>query len=415
MSEQRAIVVGGGVIGAACAYYLTKVGWQVTIVDREGFGSGCTHGNCGLIALCHVLPLNQPGAVIKAIKAVCTRNSPFRIKPRLDWGLWSWLLKFARRSNERDMLESAKARATLLESSGRLYRQLLADEAIDCEWEDRGCLFVYRTKKEMDDYAETDRLLRERFNLPAERYDGDTLIELEPALKPGLAGGWLYKEDSHLRPDRLMASWRGVLEGMGVTVRENCEAKGFSCTGRAASSLNTTQGEMPADAFVVAAGALTPMLGKQLGCRIPIQPGKGYSITMPRPAVCPKIPMIFQEHKVVVTPMQSGYRLGSTMEFAGYDDSLNRRRLNLLREGARLYLHEPYTEPVEEEWCGWRPMTYDGKPIIDRSPALDNVYIAAGHNMLGLTMAPATGKLIAELLSGQPPHVDTAPFSVTRF
>jgi D-amino-acid dehydrogenase len=125
--------------------------------------------------------------------------------------------------------------------------------------------------------------------------------------------------------------------------------------------------------------------------------------------------MIFMEHKVAVTPLRSGYRLGSTMEFAGYDATLSRKRLELLRSGARPYLHEPYCEPVEEEWYGWRPMTPDGKPVIDRAPGMSNVYIAAGHNMLGLSMAPATGKLIAEMVSGTEPHVDPTPFTMRRF
>jgi D-amino-acid dehydrogenase len=167
--------------------------------------------------------------------------------------------------------------------------------------------------------------------------------------------------------------------------------------------------------FVVATGAWTPLLKLDLGCRIPIQPGKGYSMTMARPARCPKLPMLFEEHRVGVTPMQSGYRLGSIMEFAGYDPRLNRRRLRLLTEGAKHYLHEPTAEPVVEEWFGWRPMTWDSRPIIGRSPALSNVFLAAGHNMLGLSMAPATGKLIAELANGAAPHVDPAPYSPARF
>ena len=136
---------------------------------------------------------------------------------------------------------------------------------------------------------------------------------------------------------------------------------------------------------------------------------------MPRPAVCPKRPIIFDEEKVAVTPMQTGYRLGSTMEFSGYDETLNRRRLQLLVDGARRYLREPITQPVESEWYGWRPMTYDGLPIIDRSPAIQNVYIAAGHNMLGTTLAPATGRLIADLVSGTSPHIDPHPYSIERF
>jgi len=173
--------------------------------------------------------------------------------------------------------------------------------------------------------------------------------------------------------------------------------------------------ELAGEAFVVATGAWTPLLNQVLGCRIPIQPGKGYSMTMPRPARCPVLPMIFDEDRVAVTPMQSGYRLGSMMEFAGYDTSLRPRRLALLREGARHYLHEPFTEPVEEEWYGWRPMTPDSVPIIDWSPAYRNVLIAAGHNMLGVSMAPATGKLVAEMFGGGVPHLEARAYSLARF
>ena len=151
----------------------------------------------------------------------------------------------------------------------------------------------------------------------------------------------------------------------------------------------------------MATGAWTPLLNRELGCKVPIQPGKGYSITMPRPAKCPTIPLIFEEHRVAVTPMQSGYRLGSIMEFAGYDRTINPRRIEMLRSGASHYLLEPTAEPVVEQWYGWRPMTPDSLPIIRRSPARNNVVIAAGHNMLGLSMAPATGKQVAEMLSGE--------------
>jgi D-amino-acid dehydrogenase len=151
-----------------------------------------------------------------------------------------------------------------------------------------------------------------------------------------------------------------------------------------------------------------------LHSRIPIQPGKGYSMTMARPAKCPRFPMIFEEHRVAITPLTSTYRIGSTMEFAGYDTRLNPARLNLLRDTATMYLHEPLAEPVIESWYGWRPMTPDSLPLVGRAPAFDNVYVAAGHGMLGVSMSPATGKLIAELVSGDTPHVDPAPYAVDR-
>ena len=280
----------------------------------------------------------------------------------------------------------------------------------------------------MEHYAQTDRLLRDRFNMPARRLDGDELKAHEPALKAGLAGGWHYESDAHLRPDKLMTEWRRVLEKKGVIIRTHCALTGFATAGRRARSATILSSasrpgekrpgateQLGADAFIITTGAWTPLLRRALGCRIPIQPGKGYSITMARPATCPSMPLIFEEDRVAATPMRSGYRLGSTMEFAGYDTRLNRERLQLLREGARPYLLEPYCEPVLEEWYGWRPMTPDGLPIIDRSPALGNVFVAAGHNMLGMSMAPATGKLVAELLGGRTPHIDPLPYGLTRF
>jgi D-amino-acid dehydrogenase len=411
----HAVVVGGGVIGASCAYYLSKAGWSVTVLDRGDFGRGCSHGNCGFVCPSHVLPLAVPGAVRAALRALLSRDAPFTIRPRLDLALWGWLLRFARRCNVRDMMEAGRALQALLFSSRALYDTLMKEEPFDCEWEARGMLVVFLHREAMEHHAETDHLLREAFDMATERYDGDRLTELEPALKPGLAGGWLYKCDAHLRPDRLMSSWRRILEGRGVVIHERCALTDFVREQGKARAAVTSQGEVEADAFVVATGAWTPLLNDGLGCRVPIQPGKGYSITMPRPARCPSMPLIFDEHRVAVTPWASGYRLGSTMEFAGYDSSIDPRRLQLLRDGAKPYLHEPYCEPVREEWYGWRPMTSDSKPIIDRSPALANVLIAAGHNMIGVATAPATGKLVAEVLGGERPHIDPAPFAVTRF
>ena len=411
----RVVVVGSGVIGTACAYYLAKAGWTVTVIDQGEFGRGCSHGNCGIICPSHVLPLAVPGAVRTAFQALLTPNSPLSIKPRFDPALWAWLYRFARRCRTADMLAAGQAIQALLASSRTLYPELLQSEQIDCEWQAHGLLFVLRSRAGMEHFAETDKLLGDHFHQPAQRIDGDALLEREAALKPGLAGGWFYETDAHLRPDKLMSGWKCALERLGVTIQTRCALLGFAVSGKQARAVLTSSGVMMADAFVVAAGAWTPLLNHRLGCRIPIQPGKGYSITMPRPSRCPSLPLIFEEHRVAVTPLQSGYRLGSTMEFAGFDATLKRHRLNLLREGARPYLLEPECEPVQEEWFGWRPMTPDGLPIIDQSPRLENVWIAAGHNTLGMSMAPATGKLVAELLGGQIPHIDPAPYMVKRF
>ena len=411
----RVVVIGGGVVGACCAYYLARSGWRVTVLDRGRFGMGCSHANCGYVCPSHVLPLATPGAVWSTLKTLFRRNSPLRVRPRTALANLGWFLGFARRCNRRDMLATGRAVRALLTSSRSLFDELIRGERLDCEWEAKGLLFVFQSKAAFDHYAHTDELLREEFDTPARRFEGGAVSALEPALKPGLAGGYLYESDAHLRPDRLMDELRRVLLSLGVEIREDCAADGFVRENGKATAVRTAAGELPADRFVLAAGAWTPLLNRELGCRVPIQPGKGYSITYPRPAVCPSHPLIFEEHRVAVTPSRSGYRLGSTMEFAGYDDRLNRDRLAILTEGAKPYLRELPTGPAEEEWWGWRPMTYDGLPVIDFAPAATNVLIAAGHNMLGLSMATATGKLVAELLGGGKPHLDPGPYALKRF
>jgi D-amino-acid dehydrogenase len=457
----RVVVVGGGVVGACSAYYLAKAGWRVTVLDRGEFGRGCSHANCGYACPSHVLPLAVPGAVRSTLKALLARNSALKVRLRTLLGNPGWFLGFARRCNRRDALAAGHAIQALLNSSRALFAELVEKESLACEWEAKGLLFVFRTATALDHFAHTDDLLRSEFDMGARRIDADGLLAMEPALKPGCAGGYLYERDAHLRPDRLMGELRRVLVGLGVEIREHCEVTGlvkekgvakavrarflpsplagegggasppgegnppervkarFPSPGSPAARRPLSQGErvedIDADQFVIATGAWTPLLNRELGCRVPIQPGKGYSITMPRPAVCPTVPLIFEEHHVAVTPFRSGYRLGSTMEFAGYDVTTNRQRLAILTDAAKLYLRDPLAEPVQEEWWGWRPMTYDGLPIIDRAPAAGNVLIAAGHNMLGLSMAPATGKLVAELLSGDQPHIDPGPYALGRF
>jgi D-amino-acid dehydrogenase len=415
MSEWRVVIVGGGVIGVACAHYLAKSGTRVTVIDQGRIGGGCSHGNCGYVSPSHILPFAGPGAIPRTLKTLFQRNSPLKVRFRFDPALWGWFWRFARRCNEADMLEAGHAIDALLRSSRGLYDELLAETGFDVEFEARGIVFVLRTADGMHHYEQVDRLLRDEFNLPAKRFDGAALEAFEPALKPGLAGGWLYECDAHLRCDRLLREWRAVLERRGVEFRENCQLRGLAMEARNVNGVSAGEGTIAADAVVIATGAWTPLLHKELGVRVPIQPGKGYSITMPRPRLCPRVPLIFEEHRVAITPFRSGYRVGSTMEFAGYDATMNRDRFNLLREGAALYLREPLAEPVAEEWWGWRPMVPDGKPIIGRLPKFDNAWVAAGHGMLGLSMATGTGKLISELITGVAPHVDPAPYRVERF
>lgn len=417
MKEKKAVIIGGGVIGISCSYYLAKAGWNVTVIEKDRSGYACSRGNCGVIGIGHILPLNAPGAVFKTLKGMLKPSSPFAIRPRFDPKLWGWLTKFALRCNEDKMMQSARTRASLLSATDVLYNELFDNEPIDAELQRQGSLHTFSTKSGFEEFAKTNDLVRETFGAAADRLEYDDMMKLEPSLKEGLAGAWLWGCDYHLRPDVLMASWRKVVEALGVEFKEGTEVSRFSTSAgnsKQATHLSTSSGDVSADLIVVAMGAMTPLFNEHLGCRLPVQPGKGYSITQTRPAVCPKVPVFCMEHKVVATPFDSGYRLGSTMEFAGYDSAMRPKRLRLLEDAAKKFLKDPVGEKTEETWYGWRSMTYDGVPFIDRSPRFDNVLVATGHNMIGLTLAPITGKLIAEMADDRKTTIDTHPMRIGR-
>ena len=410
------VIIGGGVVGAMCAYHLANRGKSVAIVEARQFGAACSHGNCGYVSPSHVLPLTQPGAVRQNFFTAFRKSSSLYIKPRLSPSLMKWMLNFARRCNQRDMMHAAEALHAMLQSSRTLYGGLIEAEQIDCDWEAGGLLFVFRTRDGFDHYRGTATELTEKFGLEIDEIGQDRLLKLEPALKPeSTSGGFSFPGDAHLRPDRLMRGMRTVLEQLGVDLIENAPMTALRRENGKASGVQYQGGEIEADRVVIATGAFTPMLNEKLGLRVPIQPGKGYSLTMPRPSICPTRPMIFEQDHVAITPWKSGYRIGSTMEFSGYDATLNPARLENLRRVAAKYLKEPAASPELEQWFGWRPMTWDSLPIIDRSPADENVWLAVGHNMLGISMATGTGRLIAELMDGDTPHVDPAPYSALRF
>lgn len=413
--NKSAVVIGGGVIGCTTAYYLRQQGWDVRILEARQIGRGCSHGNCGFICPSHVLPLTVPGAVWPVMRRMFRRDSALYVKPRWDPALWRWLTRFALGCRERHMMGRASARHALLTSSMKLYRQLIVDESLEVEWDNRGLLLVFKSQEEFEAHGRAAALLRDEFDVVAKPHDGSQLTALEPALRAGPAGGWHYPGDAHLRPDRLMAELKSLLQSRGVGIVEGIQVTRFGLKNGRACSIDTTAGAMSADHFVLAAGAEASRFAKQLGCRIPIQPGKGYSITMQRSGSVPSIPVILEEFHVAVTPWASGVRIGSTMEFVGYDTRINRRRIELFQRAVAEYLIEPPGGPIEEEWCGWRPMTYDDLPCIGPAPAAANVVIAAGHGMIGMATAPASGKLAAELASGEAPHVDPAPYSPRRF
>ena len=408
------LVLGGGVIGLACALYLLRAGRSVTVLEQARAGGATSHGNCGTITPSHAVPLAMPGMIAQGMRWLLKPDAPFRIAPRLDFALFEWLLQFAHHCNWADFRRITALKAPLLRLSRQALEQLIRDENLACEFEPLGTLNVYRDARAFDKSQWLPRALRE-CELPIEILDGAQCRAREPALNDSIVGGYFNPLDAHLRPDRYLAELARAVRARGGDIRESTRISGFRLDAQRIAAVQTDAGEFGADDVVMALGAWSPLLARQLDLRIPIQPGKGYSITYSRPQRTPRVPLALKERAVCVTGWGSGYRLGSTMEFAGYDASLNRTRLDALRRGAAEYLHEPEGPAVLEEWYGWRPMTYDDLPILGRAARVQNLLLATGHGMLGVTMSAATGLLASELLTGRATTLDLLPFSPARF
>jgi D-amino-acid dehydrogenase len=417
MADPRAsdvLILGGGVIGLACAYYLLEAGRGVTILEQGTAGCGSSHGNCGTLTPSHATPLAMPGVIGPALRTLLHPDAPLRIAPRIDPRLWRWLFGFARRCNWNDFRAATRAKAPLLLESRKLIESLVRKESLDCEFESSGTLYVFRDAAEFERSEWLPRALGE-IGMAIDTLDGAKVDAMEPALKPGAAGGYFNPGDAHLRPDRYVEALAGLVRKKGGTIEEGARIESIEREGARITRVRTSRGDFSGGEVVLALGAWSPMLGKQLGLDLPIQPGKGYSITYSRPQLAPRMPLVLKERSVCVTAWSSGYRLGSTMEFAGYDTSLNRTRLDALRRGAAEYLHEPEGPAIVEEWYGWRPMTPDDLPMLGRAPDIDNLVLATGHGMLGVSMSAISGLLVSEVVADKTPSLDIAPYSVTRF
>ncbi len=401
-------------IGLACAHYLLEAGRSVRVLDRGVAGGATSHGNCGTITPSHAPPLAAPGVVAKAMKWMLTPDAPLYVKPRFDPALAVWLLRFAGRCNRGDWLASAQARSSILEVSRGLLADLVARHGLDCEFTASGLRYVYRDSAAFAAGCEELPALRD-LGIDARELDAALLSAEEPALLPGLAGAIHFPNDAHLRPDRYAAELARIVRSAGGVIEENVEVTGFVRTQSRINAVATSAGPRRGQQVLATLGPWSQTLLRQLDLRLPIQPGKGYSITYERPALAPRIPVVLKERSVCVTAWDSGFRLGSTMEFSGFDATLNRHRLDALERGAREYLREPTGPRKIEEWFGWRPMTWDDLPILGRAPRHDNLWLATGHGMLGVSMSAATGHLLADLICARTPIFDPMPSSPLRF
>ena len=413
-ATDNVLILGGGVIGLACAHYLLEAGRSVRILERGVVGAATSFGNCGTITPSHAPPLAAPGVIAKALRWMRQPDAPLYIQPRFDPALAHWLLRFAARCNARDWRESAVAKFALLDHSRREIEALVERLSLACEFSASGLRYVYRSREALAQaLAELPKL--HEFGIATRTLDGQGLADAEPALLPGMAGAIEFPGDAQFRPDAFTRELARSLRARGAVIEEGIAVTGFDATKGRIDSVGTAQGRFRARDVVAAFGPWSPAMLRELRLRLPIQPGKGYSITWSRPTIAPRMPMVLRERSVCVTAWAGGFRLGSTMEFSGYDASLNRTRLAALERAAREYLREPTGPERREEWFGWRPMTWDDLPLIGRASAYGNLWLATGHGMMGMSMSAGTGQLLSQLVTGGETPIDPHPYRPQRF
>ncbi len=408
------LVVGGGVVGAACAYYLTGRGAKVTLIDKGEVGHGCSYGNGGLIVPSHSFPLPMPGAIFQGFRWLFDPDSPFYIKPRCNWQMVRWLLRFARCSTQKQMHHAVDALTMLSLRSRALYDEIEESAAANMQLKKYGGLYPCRTKKGLDHAVYEMETLRP-YGVEGRVLDKDEVLTIEPAITCSVIGGTYFEGDAHAEPLSVVQTLLQLAEEQGARIEPKTELIDWELSNRRIDAVRTTRGTFRAGQFVLAGGSWSPGLARPLGLNVPIQAGKGYGVTIETFDPLPKVPVLLNEVKVGVTPRANSVRLAGTMEFGGLDESITERRVRAIVHGARQFFNIPEEPKVVEIWRGLRPCTPDGLPIIGRHHRWENLTLSAGHAMLGLTLAAASGHLVADLIAGDTPCVDPRPFRPERF
>ncbi len=401
------LVIGGGAVGLCTAHYLRASGCDVTIVERGVIGEGSSMHNAGLVVPSHFVPLAAPGMVMLGLRWMLRPESPFYIKPRLDSDLLTWLWRFALASTAGRTGRAILLLRDMSIASLALYEGLASVRGLEFEFRKNGLLMLFRTGHGREGSLKAAGQAS-RIGIEASVLDRDGLHELEPGVNFNATGGVYYPGDAHLTPALFVESLREYLIAEGVRFVGSTRVTGFVTRPLGITAVTTTGGTYAADEFVLAGGAWSPLIVRSLRLQIPMQPGKGYSVTVRNPPVRPRIPMLLEEARVALTPMGDGLRFSGTMELAGLDSSVNMGRVRALLKSVPSYLGglEPVQLEHGEIWAGLRPCTPDGLPFIGRFRKYDNLIAATGHAMVGMSLAPITGKLVAEIVHGRIPSID---------
>ena len=414
--KPNVLVIGAGSIGVCCAYFLAERGAQVTLIDQGEICAGCSHGNAGQLSPSHSVPLAAPGVIWQTLRWIPNPESPFYIRPRLSRELIAWLWRFRAACTDQHVDRATPVLRDLSLKSIDLFSTLAEMGDVEFFYKKQGVLKLFRTEQGRRDALHEAALL-EKIGTETELLDGPTVRERLNGLATSAVGGMYYPTDAHIMPSDFVHAMARKSASMGVQVHTSTRVLGFEKEDRRITGVQTSAGVLRADEVVLAAGAWSSGIARDLGLKLPIQPAKGYSLTYAKPEGSPPLPVILMEARVFMTPMGATLRFGGTLELAGMDLSINQRRVNAIVRAVERYLPGLNVAALQpsEVWAGLRPTTPDGLPLLGRSPAYRNLIIAAGHAMMGMSTGPASGLLVAQMIAGETPFLSTPLLDPARF
>jgi D-amino-acid dehydrogenase len=409
-------IIGGGIIGLSAAYYLSQAGHNVSIIDQGNFSEGCSYGNAGMIVPSHIIPLAAPGMISKGVRWMFNSKSPFYVKPRLNGSLIKWGYYFYKNSTEAHVKKSAVALKEISLLSKSMYQQLSKELPFDFGYQERGLLMLYKTKETEHEEVDTAALAN-KHGIEAHVISAEEVQKLEPDVKVSARGGVYFPGDAHITPQSLVIQLVEFLKNKSITFYSNTTVTDFTLEEGRIRSVHTSNGDLEFDEVVLATGSWSGIVASKLHLSLPMQAGKGYSFTLQDVKKNVRIPSIFLEARVAVTPMGNTLRFGGTMEITGIDHSISMNRVQGIVDSIPKYYPEmKVTMPaVKDVWHGLRPCSPDGLPYVGRCKTLKNLVIATGHSMMGLSLGPGTGKLVSEIVDHSRPSISIEPFDPERF
>lgn len=414
---KHVVVIGGGIMGLSSAYYLRQAGHQVTVLDKSNFLDNCSYGNAGYVCPSHFIPLAAPGIVSQGLKWMLNSRSPFYVQPSLNGALIDWGLKFMKSATQKNVDNAAIPLRDIALMSQKEYESWAALPGFNFAYQHKGLLEIFQTQKVASHAKHTVEKGKE-LGLDVDLLDYEAMQQLEPQTKINGLGAIFFKCDAHLYPNKLMQNLIAYLKQQSVQLLENEEVTGFEKKQKNVTRVITTSNAFDADAVVVASGSWSRETAALLDTKIPLMPGRGYSITLENAPYQLNYPAILSEGRVAVTPMDGNkIRFGGTMEVVSTKAAPRYNRVEGILKAVKDFLPSfDIPRPSDDKiWYGYRPCSADGLPYIGRISKFNNVVVATGHAMLGLSLGAGTGRLVAEIINEQPTSIDLSAFAVERF